>query len=53
MGILRKKYCGCGSGLEAGFCSHKGATATGTTSNGKRTSGGSKLVRQAQKKGKR
>lgn len=46
MGLFGKRYCHCGSGKEAGFCSHKGATAQGTTSNGKRTSGGSKIVRQ-------
>lgn len=39
--------CYCGSGLERGFCSHRGATAAGTTANGVRTSGGSRLSRQA------
>lgn len=46
MGIFRKSYCSCGSGLEAGFCSHRGATAQGETSNGRRVSGGSKLSRK-------
>ncbi len=46
MGWLRKTYCSCGSGFEEGFCSHRGATAAGSTSNGKRTTGGSKLSRK-------
>lgn len=48
MGIFRKSYCYCGSGLEQGFCSHRGALAEGeVSSNGRRVSGGSKLSRAA------
>lgn len=46
MGWLRKSYCSCGSGLEAGFCSHRGATAPGETRGAKRVSGGSTLSRK-------
>lgn len=50
MGLF-KKFCWCQSGKEAGFCyPHKGATARGTTSGGRRTSGGAKVVRRDPKK---
>lgn len=44
--VIRPARCHCGSGLEAGFCTHKGATAQGETANGKRTSGGSRMSRR-------
>jgi hypothetical protein len=40
MSILSRLFgaprCYCGSGLEAGFCSHRTATRAGTTRNGHR-----------------
>jgi hypothetical protein len=50
LGRFRKQFCHCGSGKEAGFCNHKGALTQGTTENGRRTSGGSKIVKTGGRK---